>query len=132
MLFLTHGPNQTMLNTPINRLERFSLCAHAWFSQNIIIFSIDYLKDENCLPPPKKSGNFQLFDIHPSLVIDNWKSLITRKIMTLRKGFCNIPGQNGDLSKLTSCQTTLSGWRGGQKLCTHLYIATFFLFYLAI
>lgn len=95
-----------MLNTPINRLERFSLCAHTCFSQNIIIFSIDYLKDENGLPSPKKGGNFKLFDINPSPVIDNWKILIIRKIMTLRKGFCNIPGQNGDLSKLTSCQTT--------------------------
>lgn len=33
----------------------------------------------------------------------HWKALITIKRMTHRRGFYNIPGQNGGMSKVASC-----------------------------
>lgn len=42
------------------------------------------------------------------LVMYHWKSLITQKIMLLRKDFYDIPSRNGSLSKLTSCLA----WKG--------------------
>lgn len=38
----------------------------------------------------------------------HWKGILTTKIITLRKGFYNLHGKNGGLSKYSSCQ---QGWR---------------------
>lgn len=45
-----------------------------------------------------------VFNINFYLVTYDWKALLTRQIMTLRKG-TYIPGQNSGLSKLTRCLT---------------------------
>lgn len=41
-----------------------------------------------------KGGNFKVLNINPYLVTNHSKGLLTRKLIMLRKGFCNIPGEN--------------------------------------
>lgn len=55
-----------------------------------------------------KGGNFNLFNDIPYLMTYHWKVILTRKVMKLRKGFYDIAGQNGGLSKFTSCRTLKS------------------------
>lgn len=50
---------------------------------------------------------FQLFNRNPHLVAYHWKGVITRKIITLRKDFYDVPGHNGVLLKLTSSVTLI-------------------------
>lgn len=57
------------------------------------------------LKKESKGDNFNLFKLNPYLVKYVWKALLNQKIMTLGQGFCDIPGRNRGLSKLTSCLT---------------------------
>lgn len=41
------------------------------------------------------------------LVTYHWEGLLTRKIISLRKGFYDIPGQNGDLSNFTGFRNSM-------------------------
>lgn len=52
-----------------------------------------------------KRRNFNVFNMNmqPYLVVILWKGLRTRKIISFRKDDNKILGQNGGVSKLTSC-----------------------------
>lgn len=52
-------------------------------------------------------GDLILFHINSYLVTCHWKGLLTREIMTLTKGFYEIPARNGGLPKLTSLLSNL-------------------------
>lgn len=56
----------------------------------------------------KGRQNLNVFNSNPYIVAHLWKALLTRKIMTLRRGFYDIPYcQNGGLSKVTSWLTLI-------------------------
>lgn len=46
-------------------------------------------------------GIFNFLKINTYLVTYLWKGKLTRKLITLSKGFFDIPGENGGLLKLT-------------------------------
>lgn len=65
------------------------IIAFMWFlygNQIFILFYKGIMKD---------IFNFLKIDIYP------WKGKLTRKLITLSKGFFDIPGENGGLLKLT-------------------------------
>lgn len=59
------------------------------------------MRDGNVSPHFEK-GETNVFNSDSYLVAYNWKGLLTRKIMSLRKGFYSIPDQN-QLCNLTRC-----------------------------
>lgn len=72
--------------------------------------------------PVLKWETFIVFS-NPYLVTYHWNVIHTRKIMKLRKGFYDIPVQNGGLSKFTSCQTViLYGVQVNAVNCTIVFI----------
>lgn len=62
---------------------------------------------------------FKYFIFYPSRITYKLKALLTRTIVIrLRTGYYDIPGQNSDLSKLTS-SSELSGYRFWTGWCKH-------------
>lgn len=87
----------------------------------IIIFVVVFMGDENASPPFKKRevkrGNFNLFNINPNLVTHHQKGLLNIKTITLTKSFFYVPGQNGSLTKLTSCRPAANSDRADLNIC---------------
>lgn len=60
-----------------------------------------------CFEKYFKGKNFNVFNRSPYLVAYNWKPLLQIQIMTLKKGFYNIPGRNVGQSKVFGCVTLI-------------------------
>lgn len=66
--------------------------------------------DENVSPPFEKEvngKNFNLFSNNPCIVTYHRNGILTRQILTLKRGFSAYPVQNGSLSKLDNWSVTI-------------------------